>query len=167
MRIAICTLSVLPVLLIITPALARDLPPLMPSEGKWAITSQMMPEQKAAMANLDATSLAMMKQRGMEIDPKAGTMTMSMCLNKQNIDKWHDAGEASRAKGEQKCDDPKYSVTGNTLTMDMKCNKPEATIMHSVFQFNAAHDGYSFEHNITTARQQMQMKGSAKKIGPC
>ncbi|SMC28389.1 Protein of unknown function [Andreprevotia lacus DSM 23236] len=150
-------------------AQAGSMPSLMPSEGKWAITTEMPPEQKAAMGKMDPKAQEMMKQRGMDMDLKAGTMTMTMCLNKQNINRWHEAGEAqhAKAKNDRQCDEPKYDVSGNTMTMDMKCSKPEEMTMHSVFQFNAAHDGYTFEHTMTSPKRQMHMKGSAKKVGSC
>ena len=150
-----------------TSAVAAERPPMMPTEGKWAITSEMPPEQRAAMAKMDPKVQAMMKQRGMDIDIQAGTTTMTMCLNKQNMDKWHNAGEARQGKMEHQCDDPKYSVSGNTLTMDLKCSKPEPTTTHSVFQFNAAHDGYTYEHDITTPKRHLHLKGSAHRVGSC
>ncbi|WP_035059200.1 DUF3617 domain-containing protein [Andreprevotia chitinilytica] len=167
------TTLLVPGALFVPTALASDLPSLMPSEGQWAITTEMPPEQKAAMSKMDARTQAAMKQHGMSIDPQAGTMTMTMCLNKENINKWHEAGEARRAqsaanaKSERQCDAPKYNVSGNTLTMDMKCTKPEQMSMHSVFQFNSAKDSYTFEHQITTPKREMHIKGSARKIGSC
>ncbi|WP_028451945.1 DUF3617 domain-containing protein [Chitinilyticum aquatile] len=156
--------ALVPVLLA-SSASAADLPPMMPVLGQWQITTSMPPDQKAAMQGMDAKSMKAMEQHGMSYDLKAGTMTMKLCLNKQTIGEWNRAGD--RASKDTRCDKPAYSVSGNTMTMDLKCSAPRPMTMHSVYQFSPARDGYTFQHHMETEGRVMDMNGKAQRIGDC
>ncbi|MBE9608731.1 DUF3617 domain-containing protein [Chitinilyticum piscinae] len=146
-------------------ATAAELPPIMPALGQWQVTTDMPPDQKAAMQQMDEQARKAMQQRGMSIDPKAGTMTMTLCLNQQTIHDWNRMGKEHAAQ--TRCDPPAYSTSGNTLTMDMRCSKPRAMSMHAVYQFSPARDAYTFEQQMQSEGRSMTMKGKARRSGDC
>ena len=134
-----------------------------PVEGLWESTGEIPLEQKNMYQQMPPEALKQMQKSGMKIDPQAGTMTMSYCLNKEKLSQWHQMGKNSQ----QKCDKPQISNSGNTVTMDMVCHPPQAGKMHSVIQFNAARDQYQYTHTITSAQGVMTMRGHAKRLGHC
>ncbi len=136
---------------------------IMPQVGQWEIISEMPPEQKAMMSKMKPDMLKQMQQPNMRFDTKTGTMTMSTCLSKEQLGKWHQMGQ----KPQQNCDAPKISNTGNTVTMDMQCHKPRASTLHSVIQFSPARDSYQYEHTIQAESKTMLLKGNARRIGDC
>jgi Protein of unknown function (DUF3617) len=136
---------------------------LMPQIGQWEITSDMLAEQKAMMSQMKPEMLKKMQQPNMRFDPKAGTITMSICLSKDKLSKWQEMGH----KPQQNCDSPKVSNNGNTVIMDMQCRQPHASTMHSVIQFSPARDSYQYEHQIMAQGKTMIIKGSAKRLGDC
>ncbi|AMC36209.1 hypothetical protein VN23_17255 [Janthinobacterium sp. B9-8] len=136
---------------------------LMPQIGQWEITSEMPPEQKAAMSKMTPEMLKQMQQGNMRFDTKAGTMIMSTCLSKDKLGTWQQMGQ----KPPQHCDAPKINYSGNTVTMDMQCRQPQASTMHSVIQFSAARDSYQYQHQIQAQGKTMVLKGSAKRLGNC
>lgn len=146
-------------------AVAASLPPMMPVLGQWQITTSIPAEQKAAMQGMDAKAMKAMEQHGMSYDLKAGTMTMKICLNKQTINDWSLAGDRASRKGS--CEKPSYSVSGSTLTMDLKCGAPRTMTMHSVYQFSPARDSYTFQHHMESEGRTMDMNGRAQRVGDC
>ncbi|MCX7206557.1 MAG: DUF3617 family protein [Proteobacteria bacterium] len=136
---------------------------LMPQLGQWEIISAMPPEQKAMMNKMKPDMLKQMQQPNMRFDTKAGTMIMSTCLSKEQLGKWQHMGQ----KAQQNCDAPKISNSGNTVTMDMQCYKPQASTMHSVIQFSSARDSYQYEHKIQAEGKTMLLKGNARRTGDC
>ena len=134
-----------------------------PTEGLWESTGEIPAEQKDMFQKMPPEAMKQMQKNGMRIDPQAGTMTVSYCLNKDKISQWHQMGQ----KPQQNCDKPQISNNGNTVTMDITCHKPHASKMHSVIQFNAAHDQYQYTHLIESDQHSMTMRGHAKRIGDC
>jgi hypothetical protein len=136
---------------------------LMPQIGQWEVVSEMPAEQKAMFSKMKPEHIKQMQQPGMHFDPKAGTMTMSLCLSKEKMGNWQQMGQ----KPSQNCEPPKVSNSGNTLTMDMQCRQPHAATIHSVIQFSPARDSYQYEHQILAQGKTMVLKGSARRLGEC
>jgi hypothetical protein len=136
---------------------------IMPQVGQWEIISEMPPEQKAMMSKMKPDMLKQMQQPNMHFDIKAGKMTISSCLSKEQLGKWQQMGQ----KPQQHCDTPKISNSGNTVTMDMQCHKPQASTLHSVIQFSPTRDSYQYEHTIQAEGKTMLLKGNARRIGDC
>ncbi|WP_348945423.1 DUF3617 family protein [Chitinibacter sp. FCG-7] len=134
-----------------------------PMEGRWAITSSLPEAQRAAMVKMPPEAMQQMRKQGMEIDAKAGTMTVTQCLDRAKLEQWHQMGQEPNTK----CEKPKIVQQGNTVTMDMKCSQPRAATMHSVITFSNQRDQYQFEHLIKAEGQEMRMKGHAKRTGAC
>ncbi|WP_027467787.1 DUF3617 domain-containing protein [Deefgea rivuli] len=136
---------------------------LNPQLGLWESTSEIPAEQKAMFQQMKPEALQQMQKSGMKIDPKAGTMSMTFCINKEQLNQWHQMGQ----KPQQHCDKPQISDNGNIVTMDMVCSKPHPSKMHSTIQFNDARDAYQYQHLIKTENHSMTLRGSAKRIGDC
>ncbi|TJZ65002.1 DUF3617 domain-containing protein [Chitiniphilus eburneus] len=155
----LCLLALLPLAVH-----AADLPPLIPTLGKWEITTELSPEQRAAFKDMSPEVLARIKKNGANIDPKAGTLSASFCLNQATLNAWQ---EGQGLDKQAKCDAPRYSVSGNTLTTDIRCAEPEPSTVHSVINFNAARDAYTFENQITSASVKNAVRGKARRLGEC
>lgn len=136
---------------------------LNPQLGLWESTSEIPADQKAMFQHMNPEALKQMQQSGMKIDPKAGTMSMTFCLDKEKLGQWHQMGQ----KSQQHCDKPQISDKGNTVTMDMLCSQPHPSKMHSVIEFNSARDAYQYQHLIESEKHSMTLRGSAKRIGDC
>lgn len=136
---------------------------LNPQLGLWESTSAIPAEQKAMFQQMKPEALQSMQKSGIKIDPKAGTMSMTFCLDKEKLGQWHQIGQ----KPQTHCDKPQISDNGNVVTMDMVCGQPHPSKMHSVIQFNAARDAYQYQHVIETEKHSMTLSGNAKRIGDC
>ncbi|MDW5416282.1 DUF3617 family protein [Iodobacter sp. CM08] len=136
---------------------------LMPQAGQWEVVSEMPAEQKAMFSKMKPEQIKQMQQPSMHFDPKAGTITMSLCLSKEKMGSWQQMGQ----KPSQNCEPPKVSNSGNTVSMDMQCRQPHAATIHSVIQFSPARDSYQYEHQIQAQGKSMALKGSARRLGEC
>ncbi|GAA5786813.1 hypothetical protein GCM10007860_25250 [Chitiniphilus shinanonensis] len=152
-----CLLALLPFA-----AHALDLPPLLPANGKWEVTTELTPEQQAAFQKAGPQALAQIKKSGANLDLKAGTLTGSMCVDEASFKAWQE----SQGLGKQ-CGDPRYTVSGNTLTTDIQCGEPDASTLHSVIVFNPARDAYTFENQFDSASVKRHVRGKGHRVGDC
>ncbi len=134
-----------------------------PQAGLWESSSEIPAAQKATYQQLPPEALQQMQKSGMKINLKAGTMTTTFCINKEQLSDWHQMGQ----KPQQHCEKPQISDSGNVVKMNMVCHKPHASKMQSTITFNSTRDAYQFEHLITTDQHAMTMRGSAKRLGDC
>lgn len=163
--------------------------PIQPQLGKWSMTTKMPGRMPSGMT---ASMAARMKQlHGVEMDPKAGTMTRTYCLNKANLDRWQEFGwprhrgfgrgygamvgpqpgmGASQGRiANRSCGEPKYSSAGNALVVDRICSGPKTIAIHTVYTFSPQRDSYTFEQTVKMDGQELErhMTGSAKRVGGC
>lgn len=142
-------------------------PLITPKEGKWEITTQMPSAKMPSMANLPPEAIAQMKKHGMSVDGKSGSMTVAICLNKANLQKWQAMGDKQKATTGHKCDEPKSVLSGNKLTLDMHCTKPSSTI-HSVYEFSPNRDSYTFDQTVKVEGQpEHRITGKSRRVGDC
>jgi hypothetical protein len=147
-------------------ALAQSIPPIMPKLGKWEMTEEATPAQVASMAGLPSLVL---QNKG--YDPVKKTITSILCLRPQSVKEEKDAEKLLREAGNAKCDDPVYSASGDSMTIDVTCAAPRPMRMRYAYHFNAARDAYTYESEMTTTvsgkPETRRTRGTARRIGDC
>lgn len=145
---------------------AQTKAPIQPELGNWEVTQELTPEQLASIADMPPRVL-----ERMGYDPEAKTVRTTVCLNAQTISRWEDQDREIRETGRARCDEPVYTVAGDTMTMTLTCTAPVVLRMRTVYRFNGARDAYAYENEVATRSGGMpvtqRVRGSARRIGDC
>lgn len=135
----------------------------LPKPGLWSITSEIPPEQKAALAKMKSKITVQSRQSGLSFDSDAGTVTLEQCLDAAKLKQWHRLG----LEENMYCEAPTMVQKGLHLSIDVRCSQPKPATLHSEIEFSANREQYRFDHLIHTDGTAMRLKGQARRLGDC
>jgi hypothetical protein len=145
---------------------AQTKAPIRPKLGNWELVQELTPEQAASIADVPPRVL-----ERMGYDRVQGTVRTTLCLNAQTMSTWEAQDGEMRASGKARCDDPVYTVAGDTMTMTFECTAPVQLRMRTAYHFTPGRDAYTYENEVTIRAGDKpvtrRVRGRAKRIGDC